>query len=162
LRLRQTEVEDLDQPVFGHHHVLGLQIPVHDTRLVRPRQSVGDLSRDLEQPLHRQRAGEQHFPQRLPRDHLHRDVGDRLHRPDVVDRDDVGVVQGRCRPGLLLETLQTQRIRGHFRRQHLDRHVAREPRIPRPIHLSHPARAKRREHLVRTQARARSEGHGKL
>ena len=68
--------------------------------------------------------------------------------PDVVDRDDVGVVQRRGRPRLLLETLQTPGVRGQLRRQHLDRHLARQPRVARPVHLSHPARAQGREHFV--------------
>ena len=57
------------------------------------------------------------------------------------------------RPGLLLETLQARRIRRRLRRQHLDRHLATESRVPRAVHLPHPARAERREDLVRTQAR---------
>ena len=44
-------------------------------------------------------------------------------------------------------------------RQHLDRDVALEPRVPRPVHLSHAARAERRQDLVRAEAGARRESH---
>ncbi len=42
-QLRQPEVQDLDQPILRHHHVLGLQVPVNDPRLVCLGQSVGNL-----------------------------------------------------------------------------------------------------------------------
>ena len=47
--LGQAEVQDLDEPVLGDHHVLGLQVPVHDARLVRLGQAVGDLRRRVEE-----------------------------------------------------------------------------------------------------------------
>src|SRR5262249_58089252 len=80
-------------------------------------------------------------------------------RPDVVDRDDVGMIESRGGPRLLLEALQPRRIRRQLRRQHLDRHLARETRVPRPVHLSHPPGAQRRQDLVRTEAGARRHGH---
>ena len=42
--------------------------------------------------------------------------------------------------------------------QHLDRHVALEPRVPRPVDLAHPARAERRDDLVGTEASSRRRG----
>ena len=42
--------------------------------------------------------------------------------------------------------------------QDLDGDVAIEPRVARPIHLTHSAGPKGREDLVLTEARARSEG----
>ena len=60
--LGQAEVEDLDEPVPGHHQVLGLQVPVHDPGGMRLRQPVGRLRRDGEQLLQRQRARRQTGP----------------------------------------------------------------------------------------------------
>ncbi len=85
----------------------------------------------------RQRAAGEKLPQRRALHPLHRDVGDPALRPDVVDRDDVGVIERRGRPRLLLETLQPLRVRRQLRRQHLDRDLAREPRVPRPVDLPH-------------------------
>ena len=45
------------------------------------------------------------------------------------------------------------RVADDLRRQNLDRDVAREPRVPRPVDLPHPARAKERGHFVRTEPR---------
>ena len=45
------------------------------------------------------------------------------------------------------------------RRQDLDRHRALQPRVPRPIHLSHPARADRRDDLVRSESGAGGKRH---
>ena len=83
----------------------------------------------------------------------------RSRRPDVVDRDDVGMIQRRGRPRFLLEPLQPLRIRRQRLRQHLDRHLARQTRVPRPVHLPHPARAERREDLVGSQASACGQRH---
>ena len=46
--LRQSEVEDLGMAVAGHHDVVGLDVSVHDPRLVRPAQRLGHLDADLE------------------------------------------------------------------------------------------------------------------
>ena len=42
-------------------------------------------------------------------------------------------------------------VRGQVRRQHLDRHVAPEPRVVGAIDLAHAARAERGEDLVGTE-----------
>src|SRR5262249_42287132 len=82
---------------------------------------------------------------------FHRDPVDRVGLPDAVARDDVGVVQGRSRAGFLLEALETGGVVSQIRRQHLDRHLAREARVTRPPDLPHPARAKRGEDFIRTE-----------
>lgn len=43
-QLGETEVEYFHQPVFPHHHILGLQVPVNDACRVRRRETFGDLS----------------------------------------------------------------------------------------------------------------------
>ncbi len=52
---------------------------------------------------------------------------------DLVNRDDVGMVQGRRRARFLLESAQTGGIRSQLPRQDFDRDVAPELCIPRPI-----------------------------
>ena len=44
--LGEAEVQDLGEAVAGDHDVLGLEVAVHDARLVRPRESVGELRRE--------------------------------------------------------------------------------------------------------------------
>ena len=45
-------------------------------------------------------------------------------------------------------------------RENFDRHVAIQLRVPRPLHLSHPARADRRENLLRAEASPGGKCHG--
>ena len=49
------------------------------------------------------------------------------------------------------------RIGGELRRQDLDRDLALEPRVPRPIHLAHPARAERRQGSRRARGASPAE-----
>ena len=81
--------------VLGHHDVLGLQIPVHDPGGVRLRQAFGDLRSDPQKLTNRQGSTRQLRPQGLALHELHCDVGDAAVGTDLVDRDDVGMVQGR-------------------------------------------------------------------
>ncbi len=78
---------------------------------------------------------------------------------EVEDRQDVLVRQGCHRLGLALEPRESVGVVGDRGRQNLDRHVAIELRVPRPIHLPHSTRAERREDLVRTEAGAWRKRH---
>jgi hypothetical protein len=133
---------------------------VDDAGAVRLGKSLGDLDGEIEQAPGGQRlARGQELPQRLSLHELHRDVERPLGFADVVDRQDVRVVQGRRRAGLLLEAEASRAILGDGLRQHLDRDLAAELRVPRPVHLAHPSRAERRDDLVRPQAGSGCDGH---
>jgi len=67
---------------------------------------------------------------------------------------------GDRRSRLLLETLQAFLVCRQIRRQDFDRHFAGEPRVSRPVDFPHPARAERRENLVRSKARPGCQGQG--
>ncbi len=75
----------------------------------------------------------------------------RLDHADVVQGKDVGMGERSDRPRFLLETAQSLGIGREFRRQHLDRDVAIQPCVARPVHVAHPARADRRDDLVRAE-----------
>ena len=70
------------------------------------------------------------------------------------------MVEGRDRPGFLLEAAQPVGVGAHLGRQHLDGHVPPEPRVPRPVDLAHPSEPDQVEDLVRPETRAGREGHG--
>ena len=53
----QAEVEDLHDLLVADHHVLGLEVAVHDAGLVGGRHARGDLAGDREQLVERQRSG---------------------------------------------------------------------------------------------------------
>ena len=151
LQLRETEVQDLDPPVLRQKDVLGLQVPVHDPLLVRRGQSLRDLHRVVDRLARGDRARAQAAAQRLAFEQLRHDVRRAVVRPEFVDRRDVRVVQDARRPRLRLEALQAIRILRERRRQHLDRHLAPEPRVARAVDLSHPAGADGRENFVGTE-----------
>ena len=135
-------------PSFDDEKVLGLQVPVDDPLLMRRRKALGHLQRVIHGLLLRDRTGVELPAQRLAFQKLHDGIGRSLVRPEVVDRENIRMRQRRDRQGLALEPRQRVGIRGQRLRQDLDRHVASQLRVPRPIHLSHPARAQRRQDLV--------------
>ena len=102
-------------PPGRHHDVLGLQVAVDDGARVGRGEAVGDLDRDREERLQRQRAARQQLAQALPLDQLHDDVGGLVDLADLVDGDDVGVGDGGGGAGLLLEPLRGRAARGAAR-----------------------------------------------
>jgi hypothetical protein len=80
-------------------------------------------------------------------------------RPEIEDREDVGMRKRGYRLRLALEPRERVRIARDRDRQHLDRNLALELRVPRPIDLPHPASAKRRQDLVWAEASSGCQGH---
>ena len=77
-----------------------------------------------------------------------------------MDGDDVRVVERSHGERLACEPLAALRIRGGDIGQDLQRDLALEPRITRPIDLAHSADAKQRHDFVRTKPGARAKRHG--
>ena len=71
---RQSEVQDLDQAVFGEEQVLGLQIAVSNAFRVRRRQPARGLDGIIDGLANRQRGTCQPFSQRLTLQQLGGDV----------------------------------------------------------------------------------------
>ena len=88
-----------------------------DAVLVRGVEGLGDLRRDVERLRQRQRPFQQPVRERLPGQVLHDEVGRTVMRPDVVERADVGVIQGGDRAGLALEACTAVRIGAQFCRE---------------------------------------------
>ena len=151
--LRQAEVEQL-RARSGEHDVAGLQIAMHDAGAMRRVERLGDLNRDGQRLVDRQRAAFEPGRQRLAVDQLHDEKRHALVLADVVERADVRVRQARDRPRLALEPLAELGVGGQCCRQDLDRDGAIEPRVARPIDLAHPAGAEQRHDLVRSQPRS--------
>ena len=61
-------------------------------------------------------------------DELHRDEGDALRLPDVVNRDDAWMIELRCGLRFLFEALQALAVACQFFRQNLDRDLTAEAR----------------------------------
>ena len=79
--------------------------------------------------------------QRLSLEQLHDGVDDRAVPSEVVDREDVRVRERGDRLRLALEARERLAVRDEALGQDLDRDVALEPRVPRPVDLAHAARA---------------------
>ena len=131
--------------------VLRLQVPVHDSLAMGSGESLCNLYRPAQHLARRRSPVDQHFAQRLPLEELRNDIGCPVVGSNVVDGEDVGMVQGAGGSGFPLEPTQPIRVRGHRIGQHLDRHLAPDSGIARPVHLSHSARSERRKNLVASE-----------
>ena len=79
---------------------------------------------------------------------------------EAVDGGDVGVVERGEDLRLALETSEPLGIARHIGGQHLDRHLAVELGVGRPVDLAHSARAEGRDDLVRAEPHATRQAHG--
>ena len=102
---RQAEVEQLDVAVGAHHHVVGLDVAVHDLGGVRDRQRLRNLPRDAKRTAHGE-ALPRDLAQRAAFDQFHRDVAIGIEDSGFVDRDDVRVVQRRGENGFAQQTIE--------------------------------------------------------
>ena len=121
---------------------------MYDPRFMRRRERVGDLHSVAQrlvdsEPMRADQVGE-----RLAGDVLHHHVILIVHREDVVDGDDVGMIQAACRARFPDKAPPAVRIRHRGAGENLDRHLAIEARIARFEDLSHAARAQPLDDLV--------------
>ena len=154
-RLRQTEVEHLHRAVLRQLDVGGLQIAVDDAALVRGLERRGDLTRDRQRFVERNRALRDAVRQRRAVDQFEHQRA--LRQPcflEPVDLRDVRMIERREHLRLALESRDAIGIGGEEFGQNLDRDVAVQPRIARPIHLAHAACAEGGNDLVRAESRA--------
>ena len=151
---RQSEVEDLDQPVFRKEQILRLQIAMSDAFRVRRRQPARDLDGIIDGLANRQRGTGQPLSQRLALQQLGGDIKHAALGAGIVDDHDVGVIERGRRAPFLLKPADPVGIAGERSREDLQRNLTPEPRVASAIHLAHAARADRRKNLVGSQTRA--------
>ena len=114
-----------------------------------------DLQRVVHGLLQGDRARVEPAAQRLALQQLHDGEGDAVVGAEVVDREDVRMRERRDGLRLALEPRERVGIGGDGFGEDLDRDVAVELRVPRPVDLAHAARAERREDLVGAEAGTR-------
>ena len=102
-QFRQAEIQHLGGAVRGNHQVLGLQIAMNDSDLVRFGESVGDLRRDGDRLAKWNRAGGEQRAHRLATHQFHGDIVRAVHVPEFINRDNVGMIKRARGTGLLLE-----------------------------------------------------------
>src|SRR6185436_2459871 len=131
-----------------------------DAMAMRGVERRGDLDGAPDRLVRWQRAFGNSIRERLALEARHHEEVRPLVLADVVQGADVGVIESADRLGLALEALAAIGIGCRFIRQDLDRDGAIEPAVLRPVDLTHPARAERRDDFVRAEAGAGSQAHG--
>ena len=157
--LGESEVQHFDSAVVRQHDVRGLEIAMHHALLVGRCERIRDRDAQLDDARDGQPA-RCHLPvEPLALDQLHRQEPNAVLILDRIERDDVRVVEAGDRARFVFEARQAFGVSGHIGRQHLERDVATEAHVPRPIHLAHAAGAERRDDVVATESGACEEGH---
>ncbi len=104
--------------------------------------------------IHRYRPASNPVCERFAVDQLHDEEAGVAFLLEAVEGRDVVVIQGGEDTGLTLEPGHTFRISGDLLQEELDRDLATELGVLRPIDLSHAALSNQLDDLVRSQASA--------
>jgi hypothetical protein len=158
-RFGETKIQHLGRAVGGDHHVGGLQVTMDDAAIVGGLEGLGDLPRDGDRLVDRDRAAGQTRRQRLARDVFHDEISRTFVVGQLVNAGDVRVLECAERLRLALEAGHALGVGRELWRQGLDRHVPPELRVARPIHLAHAPGAEVGEDFVRSEACAGGERH---
>src|SRR4029077_1089532 len=126
----------------------GLQVAVDDAGVVRVLQAVADLPQVAPGGQRVQRAAVEDVAQRAAADQRHRQERGAVDDLEVVYRQDVGVVELGQRLGLGLEPLDETLVLEKLRRQGLERHLAAERLLDRPVDDRHATAAEAFDDLV--------------
>ena len=128
---------------------------MHDAALVRGGQPARDLNRVVDRLERREpfRLLEADA-ERVAFEQLHDRVDDAGIVPDVVQRQNVGMVERGDRLRFALEARQPVLHLFRVRGKHLDGHFAAQPGISRPVDLAHAPAADWTQDFVRPQPRA--------
>jgi hypothetical protein len=162
--LGDTEIADfraeLAVLVAREHHVVRLEITVHDAECMRPLEPPRRLREDFARGGRRQLLlARQALSQRLAVDQLHHEVGLVLRRdPEVEHANRVSRVERRHHLRLGEEALARRLLRDHPRMQQLDGHRHAERQMPRLPHLSHAPFAGEGDQLVPATDHGREAG----
>jgi hypothetical protein len=98
---------------------------------------IRHLARVAQSFFERERSSPQPFGERLAFELLENEEVDAVLASNVVEGADVRLGEARDGAGLLLESSPPLGIARKLRGQHLDGNGAREPRVPRTVHLAH-------------------------
>ena len=136
----------------GERDVGRLQVTMDDAAIVRSLQGVGDLPRDRQRVTNGERTGCQPIGEGTSLHQLHDQELRTLLIFQTIERCDVWMGQTREDLRLAAKPRDAFGIGNRRRWERLDGNVAAEARVAGAIYLTHPARAKRRDDLVRTEA----------
>ena len=106
----RSEIEDLGLSTGGHNDIRWLDVSVDDALGVSSVESVGDLNRGIEKEIRLERSARNSVFQSMTVKKLHGDETLALLLPNLVDRANVGMVQGGSGSGLVSEAFQGLRV----------------------------------------------------
>ena len=133
----------------AEQHVGGLDVAMHDARLVRVLQRLRDLPEDPHRPRHGQPPLRgQHVEQRAPLHQAHGQEAQALALADVVDADDVLVRDLAREQELAPETGDPFGITPELGAEDLDRDVLPQLLVARAVDHAHAAEAELPDHPV--------------
>ena len=110
--LGETEVEDFGVAAAGDEDVGGLDVPVDDVLGVSGVERVCDLDAEVEKEFEVESFAFDEVLQGAAVEKLHDDEGLTALLADVVNRADVGVIEGGCGFGLAAEASEGLRVAG--------------------------------------------------
>src|SRR5207249_3313133 len=157
----QAEIDHFDVAVAPDHHVVRLEIAMHDALLVRRMESERDLDGDVERFNDRQRTRADVLAQRRAVDEFHRDERRAVTLADVVDGQNMWVIERRGGSRFVREATQTIGILINVT-QYLDGDDAFETVVHRAIDDPHASFAKGRQYLVGAKLRTRRQHHERM
>src|SRR5208282_1112246 len=123
----------------GDEDICRLDVAVDDSSGVRCVQCVRNLYSQLQHFLQRQRLAGNAMPQRLPVEKLHRDERLAVVFADLINRADIGMVQGGSSLCLTLKAAQCLRVCRESVRKELQRHEAPKLGVLSLVHNAHSA-----------------------
>ena len=122
-------------------------------------QGLRDFRPDLQNLIERQLAFAEAIGERLALEIFHDQEVHAVLRTDVVQRADVGMIQGRDRACLALHALFQFGVGGQMIGENLDGDVASEAGVAGAVHLAHSTSAQWRLNFVGAKLAARVQGH---
>ena len=131
---------------------------MNDPLLVRRFEGIGDLFRDRQRFVERNRPARDPLREILAFDELEHERGNAVRLLEPVDVGDVRMVQRREHLRFATEPRQPIRVVRDGRQQNLDRDVAIQLRVARAKYFAHTASAERRDNVVQAEGCSRNEG----
>jgi hypothetical protein len=151
----EAEVHQL-RATLGEHYVAGFQIAMHDAGAMGLFERVGNFDGDLQRLVGGERLAGEPGGQRFAFEVFHYQEVDAVLAADVVQHTNVGMLQGRDRSRLTLETRTKVGVRSQMSEKNFDGDGTIKARVLGAVDLAHAACAQRRLDFVGPEFMARS------
>ena len=145
---RYPEIADLEEAVFREPQVRGLEVPVDDPLPMRRVESARELRPQARNLLRGQCSPTQLLRDGRPGHQLHHQEVEAVGPVRVEEHCDVRVAEPGKDAGLVAETAAGVVVGKKAGGKDLERHLAVQPLVPRPVDLTHLAGPERRQDPV--------------